>query len=176
MRPVALRLLGRLRLHEYSCTCVGGRAQIAKQLCRGLGAIHQSGILHRDMKPENVMVLPNGNVKLMDFGIAEVIDDNKRDKSKVIVGTPRYMSPEQLRNEPLDGRSDLYAAGMILYEMFTGRALFTGKSLTEIVQRKVIEDPAAPRDPDPSESSGRLRNHPREMPAGRRAGLRRDDT
>lgn len=119
--------------------------QVAKQLCRGLGAIHTAGILHRDMKPENVMVLPNGMLKLMDFGIAAAIEDVSSKKGNALVGTPRFMSPEQLKNESLDARSDLYAVGVMMYEMFSGKPLFVGKTLNEIVQQKVMYTPPSPK-------------------------------
>jgi len=120
---------------------LGPGLQIVKQIVRGLAAIHQAGILHRDMKPENVMVLPDGMVKLMDFGIAEQTD--KVAESEFVVGTPRYMSPEQLRGRKVDGRSDLYAVGVLMYEVFTGIQPFRG-SLTEVVQKHVSSTPTPP--------------------------------
>lgn len=130
---------------------LGPALQILKQLCRGLGAIHQAGILHRDLKPENAMVLPNGMVKLMDFGIAEAMETLERSKKTgLVVGTPAYMSPEQLRDEKLDARSDIYAFGVIMYEVLTGVQPFSGKTLNEIVQKivSVVPEPATSLRPD----------------------------
>ena len=96
---------------------------IARELCAGVAAAHAHGVLHRDLKPSNIMIDGRGHVKIMDFGLA--ISMNAPSPSE-IVGTPGYMAPEQLRGEPLSERTDLYALGLVLYEVFTGRALFAG--------------------------------------------------
>jgi serine/threonine-protein kinase len=96
---------------------------IARELCAGLAAAHAHGVLHRDLKPSNIMIDGRGHVKIMDFGLA--ISMNAPPPSE-IVGTPAYMAPEQLRGEPLTERSDVFALGLVLYEIFTGRSLFAG--------------------------------------------------
>lgn len=119
--------------------------QIAKQLCRGLIAIHEAGIIHRDIKPQNIMVLPNGVVKVMDFGIARTADGT--DPSTLdgqTVGTPHYMSPEQAMGRDLDVRSDIYAVGVVLYELFTGQRPFLGKEAAEVMHKHVSAEPPRP--------------------------------
>jgi eukaryotic-like serine/threonine-protein kinase len=120
---------------------LGPGLQIAKQLCRGLAAVHESGIVHRDIKPQNIMVLPGGTVKLMDFGIAQsVAADHSNDE---VAGTPYYMSPEQTRGGAMDGRSDLYSVGATLYELFTGCRPFEG-SISEVIRKHVSEEAVPP--------------------------------
>ena len=114
--------------------------QIAKQLCRGLAAVHEAGIVHRDIKPPNIMVLPNGVVKLMDFGIARAAGgDDPGDGSTV--GTPYYMSPEQARGEAVDERSDIYAVGVVLYEMFAGTRPIGGATPAEVMRHHLSDEP-----------------------------------
>jgi serine/threonine-protein kinase len=118
--------------------------QIAKQICRGLAAVHKAGIIHGDLKPQNVMVMGNGVAKLMDFGVART--RARQDQGGVsVVGTPLYMSPEQAKGADLDERSDIYSAGVMMYEMFTGQTPFKGKDVTDILQMHLTEAPADPR-------------------------------
>ena len=127
---------------------------ILDQVAEALGEAHEKGIVHRDMKPENIMVERHGEadfVKVLDFGIAKILSG---DGSKIIpaltaigqtVGTLEFMSPEQLRGKALDGRSDIYALGMVAYEMLTGQLPFKGaKSTTEVIQFHLQEAPPAP--------------------------------
>ena len=93
--------------------------QIARQICAALGEAHAQGIIHRDLKPENVMLDRSGNVKVMDFGIARLLDSAATSTGGVM-GTPAYMAPEQAESRPLDPRTDIYAVGLILYELLTG--------------------------------------------------------
>jgi serine/threonine protein kinase/HAMP domain-containing protein len=116
--------------------------QVAKQVCRGLAAVHKAGIIHGDLKPQNVMVLPNGVAKLMDFGVARV---RSQTAEGPIAGTPLYMSPEQTRGAELDDRSDIYAAGVLMFELFTGRAPFRSQSVEEILRMHQHERPPNPR-------------------------------
>lgn len=119
--------------------------QIAKQLCRGLSAVHESGIVHRDIKPHNVMVLPNGVVKLMDFGIARPVDGaDPNAQEGLTIGTPYYMSPEQARGEELDARSDLYSLGVVLFELFTGQRPFEASNALDVMRKHVAVDPPRP--------------------------------
>jgi serine/threonine-protein kinase len=119
--------------------------QIAKQVCRGLTAVHKAGIVHGDLKPQNVMVMGNGVVKLMDFGVARAGAASGMTSSAPIAGTPLYMSPEQARGAELDERSDLYSAGVVLFELFTGRAPFRDGDALEIMRAHLDEAPPNPR-------------------------------
>ncbi|MEO5763385.1 MAG: protein kinase [Vicinamibacteria bacterium] len=118
--------------------------QIAKQICRGLAAVHKAGIIHGDLKPQNVMVMGNGVAKLMDFGVART-RANQDHGGVSVVGTPLYMSPEQAKGADLDERSDIYSAGVVMYEMFTGECPFRGRDVTEILQMHLNDTPADPR-------------------------------
>ena len=116
--------------------------QIAKQLCRGLAAVHEAGIIHRDIKPPNIMVLPNGLVKLMDFGIARTAEGtDPASQDDRTVGTPYYMSPEQAVGRELDARSDIYSVGVVLYELFSGRRPIEGCDPGELMRRHVSFEP-----------------------------------
>lgn len=120
----------------------------ARQLCRGLEAAHAESVLHRDIKPENLLIEHTGNAKLMDFGIARSLADKKSSQTEpgAIIGTPFYLAPEQLEGLEADPRADLYACGVVLYEIFTGKLPFsTEGNIFEIVTRKLQEEPIAPR-------------------------------
>ena len=117
-----------------------------KQICAGLDYAHGKGIIHRDIKPANIMITPHETVKIMDFGIAKTGAGLTSDGR--VLGTPSYMSPEQVRGRPIDGRSDLFGLGVMLYEMVTGEKPFTGETITTIIYKIVNEQPIAPRDLD----------------------------
>jgi serine/threonine-protein kinase len=121
--------------------------RLAKQLCAGLGAAHSVGVMHRDIKPENLILEPTGNAKLMDFGIARPIRRMEAGQTEAgfIVGTPLYMSPEQLRGEEVDARADIYSAGVVLFEIFTGELPFKGAGAMQIMLKHLEEPPPAPR-------------------------------
>src|SRR5215467_6450592 len=120
--------------------------QIARQICRGLDYAHSNGIIHRDVKPANIMITGNGTVKIMDFGIAK--SGGQVTNTGQVLGTPNYMAPEQVKGRPLDGRSDLFSLGVILYEMMTGEKPFVGQNVTTIIYKIVNETPIAPRELD----------------------------
>ncbi len=105
--------------------------QIARQICAGVAAAHDRGVLHRDLKPENVMIDGDGNVRITDFGIASLVEEASDEESRV--GTPAYMSPEQLAGRELTVKSDIYSLGLVLYELFTGRKAFSAPTLPQLL-------------------------------------------
>jgi hypothetical protein len=115
---------------------------IARQLCGGLAAAHEKGVLHRDLKPANVMLDGQGNVRITDFGLAALAESLPDDD--VRSGTPSYMSPEQLQGREVTVRSDVYGLGLLLYELFTGRRPFSGRSVAELTRRHRDERPIEP--------------------------------
>ena len=117
--------------------------RITARLARALHHAHAQGVIHRDVKPANVMLLPSGEVKVMDFGIAKVPQQDLTAAGQFF-GTPLYMSPEQARGDPVDGRSDLFAAGAIAYRLLTGRSAFAAENVTAILSRVMTERPPAP--------------------------------
>jgi predicted Ser/Thr protein kinase len=120
--------------------------QYTRQISRGLDYAHSNGIVHRDIKPANIMITANGTVKIMDFGIAKT--GGQVTNTGQVLGTPNYMSPEQVKGRALDGRSDLFSLGVILYEMLTGEKPFVGQNVTTIIYKIVNENPITPRDLD----------------------------
>jgi len=117
--------------------------RITARLARALHHAHAAGVIHRDVKPANVMLLPSGDVKVMDFGIAKV-PQQELTAAGQFFGTPLYMSPEQARGEAVDGRSDLFALGAIAYRLLTGRPAFGAETVTAILSRVLSENPLAP--------------------------------
>src|SRR6185436_8371076 len=103
---------------------------LARQICAGLSAAHNCGVIHRDLKPANIMLDKSGRVRLMDFGLAAIggVED-------VRAGTPAYMAPEQLNGTGVSIRSDIYALGLVLYELFTGKRAYTAKTLEQLVEQ-----------------------------------------
>jgi eukaryotic-like serine/threonine-protein kinase len=119
---------------------------IGKQLCRALEVAHEAGVIHRDIKPQNMVVEADGTLKVMDFGIARLqTRSDGHTQAGMVVGTPEYMSPEQLRGDELDGRSDLYSAGCVLYESLTGRVPLTADTPATLIGKVLSEVPTAPR-------------------------------
>ena len=125
--------------------------EIIDGVLRALDYSHQAGIVHRDIKPGNVMVTRNGDIKVMDFGIARAMSDASATMTQTaqVIGTVHYLSPEQARGERVDSRSDLYSTGCLLYELLTGRPLFTGDSPVAIAYQHVRENPVPPSRVDP---------------------------
>ena len=123
--------------------------RIAKQVCAGLAAAHDVGVIHRDIKPQNIMIEPTGGLKLMDFGIARLTQDRGMTAAGTVIGTPDYMSPEQARGLPLDFRSDIYSTGVVLYEVFTGTLPFEGDTPLAVVLKHVQDPPPPPQTKNP---------------------------
>ena len=126
--------------------------EIVSGVLRALEYSHQAGIVHRDIKPGNVMVTRNGDIKVMDFGIARAMSDSQATMTQTaqVIGTAQYLSPEQARGERVDARSDLYSTGCLMYELLTGRPPFTGDSPVAIAYQHVRENPVPPSQIDPA--------------------------
>ena len=114
-----------------------------RQILAGLGYAHERGIVHRDMKPANIMISGEGVIKLADFGIAKLIDPHAS-SSGLVIGTPSYMSPEQVLGRPVDARSDIFSVGCTLYEVLTGEKAFPGDSASSVMYKIVHQSPAPP--------------------------------
>jgi serine/threonine-protein kinase len=120
------------------------------QTAVALDYAHQKGIVHRDIKPANIMIARDGTAKITDFGIAKITASDQLTMTGNIVGTPHYMSPEQVQGQPVDGRSDQFSLAVIAFEMLTGEKPYSGEHLTTVVYKIVAEEPAAPRRLNPT--------------------------
>ncbi|MGH8442021.1 MAG: protein kinase domain-containing protein [Nevskiaceae bacterium] len=127
---------GRLSPHESGT--------IAMQIADGLAFAHEHGVVHRDIKPANIMLLRGDRVKIMDFGIARMQTSDIKTQTGVLLGTPKYMSPEQVAGRPLDERSDIFSLGCVLYEMWTGRPAFSGTDVSQLMHNIAQATPVAP--------------------------------
>jgi serine/threonine protein kinase/Flp pilus assembly protein TadD len=128
----------------------GRTVSIARQIAEGLAEAHTHGIVHRDLKPQNIMVDEGGNVRIMDFGIARSLEKKGITGAGIMIGTPEYMSPEQVEGKAVDARSDIYSLGIILYEMTTGRVPFEGDTPFTIGVKHKSEKPRDPRELNPA--------------------------
>jgi serine/threonine protein kinase/tetratricopeptide (TPR) repeat protein len=137
---------------------IGTAVSIARQVCEGLAEAHKLGVIHRDLKPSNIMIDREGDVRIMDFGIARSLKDKGITGPGVMIGTPEYMSPEQVEGKEVDRSSDIYSLGAILYEMVTGRVPFAGETALAIALKQKTEEPQDPKELNSnlSEDLGRL--------------------
>ena len=124
-------------------------AEIAQKICGALAAAHAAGVIHRDIKPGNVMVTRDGTVKVMDFGIARVLGPETAPQTSAVLGTASYLSPEQAQGGPVDARTDIYSLGAVLYEMLAGRPPFMGDTPVAVAYKQVNETPVVPSQLNP---------------------------
>ena len=141
-------------VHNRGALPMGVGLSIAKQMCHGLGAAHAGGVVHRDVKPQNMLILPEtAEVKIMDFGISRVSSvepgASGLTTAGTVMGTPDYMPPEQAQGRPADFRSDLYSLAVVLFEMFTGTLPFKGETPMAVVLAQIQKAPPRPRSVNP---------------------------
>jgi serine/threonine-protein kinase len=125
--------------------------KLLQSICSGMQAAHQADVIHRDLKPANVLVNREGMLKVVDFGLAAAADyeDSRVTRSGAMVGTPAYMSPEQIRGEELDARTDIYSLGIIMYEMFTGQQPYRGKDTVSVIYQHIQGNFTPPSEVNP---------------------------
>jgi len=124
--------------------------RIMEQTCSALGFAHERNVVHRDIKPANIMLTADDTVKVTDFGTAKILQFGTVQQTAHVMGTPSYMSPEQVKGRAVDGRSDIFSLGVMLYEMITGEKPFPGQSITTVIYKIVNEEPVPPRQINPS--------------------------
>src|SRR3989338_4231512 len=123
---------------------------IVAQVAQGLAYAHEHDIVHRDVKPSNIMVVRDGHVKITDFGIARMASSSVRTQTGMVLGSPKYMSPEQVMGKTIDKRSDIFSLGVMLYEMLTGQAPFNGENVNAIMYQTLNAVPAPPNTLNPA--------------------------
>ena len=126
--------------------------QILTQICNGMSAAQAVHVVHRDLKPGNILINKDGQVKIVDFGLAAAASraDSRLTKTGILVGTPTYMAPEQVRGKTIDSRTDIYALGVIMYEIFTGAPPYMGEESMGIMFQHVEGNPTPPKDLNPN--------------------------
>jgi serine/threonine protein kinase len=124
--------------------------RIMEQTCSALQFAHERNVVHRDIKPANIMLTADDTVKVTDFGTAKILQFGTLQHTAHVMGTPSYMSPEQVKGKAVDGRSDIFSIGVLLYEMVTGEKPFPGQNITTVIYKIVNEDPVPPRQIDPA--------------------------
>src|SRR5882672_6011602 len=128
--------------------------RIMEQTCSALQFVHERNVVHRDIKPANLMLTADDTVKVTDFGTAKILQFGTVQQTTHVMGTPSYMSPEQVKGRPVDGRSDIFSLGVLLYEILTGEKPFPGQSITTVIYKIVNEEPIPPRTLNPSLHQG----------------------
>ena len=146
---VVMELVEGPSLHDRSPQALSEILVIACQICAALEQAHAHGIIHRDLKPENVLIAPDGSAKLVDFGLARTATASRLTVEGALVGTLFYIAPEQLLGQAIDGRADLYALGVMLYELTTGRLPFVGDDPLTVVSQHLHVQPVPPRQVQP---------------------------
>jgi serine/threonine protein kinase/Flp pilus assembly protein TadD len=136
-------------IHSIGALPIGKAVAIARQVAEGLGEAHRLGVVHRDLKPQNIMIDREGGARIMDFGIARSVRGKGLTGAGVMIGTPEYMSPEQVDGRETDARSDIYAFGVVLFEMLTGRLPFEGETPLAVAVKQKSEPPSDPRQANP---------------------------
>lgn len=136
-------------LEERKCS-VPEALDIIRQSCRALEAAHGENVIHRDLKPQNIMVSEGGKVSVMDFGLARSLESTGLTQAGALIGTPAYMSPEQALGNPVDARSDLFSLGIIFYEMLTGVIPFKADTMLASMLKRTQSAPPAPFELDPT--------------------------
>jgi serine/threonine protein kinase/Tfp pilus assembly protein PilF len=131
-------------IHQTGKLTVEKAVAISEQICEALQAAHDEGVIHRDLKPQNIMLDSKGNAYVMDFGIARSLESEEVTKPGMVIGTPHYMSPEQAEGKEADVRSDIYALGCILYEMTTGKPPFKADTSVAMIHKHMTETPKPP--------------------------------
>src|SRR5579863_4240894 len=124
--------------------------RIMEQACNALQFAHENNIVHRDIKPANIMLTGDDTVKVTDFGTAKILQFGTVQQTARVMGTPSYMSPEQVKGRAVDGRTDIFSLGVMFYEMITGEKPFPGESITTVIYKIVNEEPVPPRTIDPT--------------------------
>jgi serine/threonine-protein kinase len=140
-------------LEEHRAFPLPRAIKIIEQASSALEYAHKNNIIHRDVKPANLMITSDDTVKVTDFGTAKILRFNTT-QTAAVIGTPSYMSPEQIKGKTVDGRSDIFALGVILYEMVTGEKPFPGQNITTVIYKIVNEEPIPPRDLEPTINAG----------------------
>src|ERR1700732_3044648 len=128
--------------------------RIMEQTCSALQFAHERNIVHRDIKPANLMLTADDTVKVTDFGTAKILQFGTVQQTAHVMGTPSYMSPEQVKGRAVDGRSDIFSLGVMLYEMVTGEKPFPGQNITTVIYKIVNEEPVPPKQVDPTIHAG----------------------
>ena len=139
----------RRHLAERGALTVGETLGIVEQMLDALAAAHRNGLVHRDIKPENLLIATDGRVKLADFGLARAVTEVTSTTTGTVLGTVAYLAPELVQHGRSDARTDVYASGILLYEMLTGRQPFTGETPIQVALQHVNTDVPAPSDLEP---------------------------
>jgi len=144
-------------IHRIGALPIGKAVVLARQVCAGLEEAHRVGVVHRDLKLQNIMIDRDGNARIMDFGIARSIKGKGTTGAGVLIGTPEYMSPEQVEGREAGPRSDIYGLGVVLFEMLTGRLPFEGETPLAVAVKQKTEAPPDPRSLNPQVPDGLAR-------------------